>query len=113
MSQLQDDLEKEFEELQKALNTKDVITGLMILAGIATEIAALIAVIIGFINVMGIISGGLGYLGIPISAGVINIAIRRALPEIIKQYSNLNKEKRKAVKMALVFLGVSPDIFDV
>jgi hypothetical protein len=113
MSQLEEDLQKDYEEMRKAFNAKDIITGLMILAGMTAELAALIAVVIGFINIMGIISGGLGYLGIPISAGVFSVAIRRAVPEIIRQYSNMSKEKRKAFKMALVFLGVSPNIFDI
>ena len=113
MSQLEIDIEEDFEKLKKALNAKDVITGLMILAGITTELAAVISIVIGTIHAIGIISGGLGYLGLPISAGAIHIAIRRAVPEIVKQYSNLNREKRKALKMALVFLGVSPDIFDI
>jgi len=112
MSKLDDDLEREYQRLKEAMNARDVITGLMILAGITAELAAVIAVVIGAINVIGIVSGGLGYLGIPISAGVVQVAIRRAVPEIVRQYSNLNREKRKALKMALVFLGVSPSIFD-
>ena len=111
MSQLENDLNNEVEKLKQSFNAGDIIKGLIILSGISAELAALLTVVIATLGAIGMVTGGLGYLGIPLAAGTINLAIKQAVPAIVKQYSNLNKENRKAVKMALTFLGVNPNIF--
>ncbi len=111
MSQLGDDLDNEMEDLKASFNSGDIIKGLLILSAISAEIAALLTVVIATLGAIGMVTGGLGYLGIPLAAGTINLAIRQAVPAIVKQYSGLNKGERKAVKMALRFLGINPNIF--
>ncbi len=111
MSQLENDLKNDMENLKKSFNAGDIIKGLMILSGISAELAAVLAVVIATLSAIGMVTGGLGYLGIPVAAGTINLVIRQTVPAILKQYSNLNKENRRAVKMALTFLGVNPNIF--
>jgi hypothetical protein len=111
MSQLENDLNNEVEKLKESFNAGDIIKGLIILSGISAELAALLAVVIATLGTIGMVSGGLGYLGIPLAAGTINLAVRQAVPAILKQYSSLNKENRKVVRMALTFLGVNPNIF--
>ena len=113
MSNLSEDLNKDFKELENAYDKKDIIRGLVILGGIGGEIAGLVAVITATISAIGFVTAGLGSLGIPIAAGVISQIIRRAVPEIVKQYSSLNKSDRTAVRKALRFLGISSDIFAI
>jgi hypothetical protein len=111
MSKLSDDLDKEYRELKQALNAREVIRGIRILSVIASEFTAIAALVIAAITAANTLTGGLASLGIPISAGAIHAALRQGLPQILKQYENLSREDRMAVKKALVFFHLSPSFF--
>lgn len=111
MSKLSDDLNKDYEELKKTLNRKEVIRGIKILSVIASEFTAIAAILIAAITAANTLTAGLAALSIPISAQAINAALHRGLPKILEQYENLNREDRMAVKKALVFFHLSPSFF--
>ncbi len=71
MSKLSDDLNKEYEELKKTLNRKEIIRGIKILSVIASEFTAVAAILIAAVTAANTLTAGLAALSIPISVRLL------------------------------------------
>ncbi len=108
MSTLSDDLDKDAHDLKEAIDKGQILKGLAIIGRIATEITAVIGLIIGVYQVTMFVTGGLASLGLPIASGVVMAMLRKAIPAIVCEYDSLNTDERKSVRAALKFLGLTP-----
>lgn len=113
MSQLEDDLAKDWQAMTGKLNKGDVIEGFLILMGIGTELAAVIGLVMGVMVVASHLTGGLAALGLPLAVGPIQIACVQASKKIVGEYANLSKRKRKALISALKFIGIHVSVFEI
>ena len=86
MSQLSDDLEKDWNELGKNLRKGDILEGLGILIGLGGELAALLSLMIAAATAASYLTGGLAALGFPFLVGPIQAACVKAGQQIIKQF---------------------------
>lgn len=111
MSQLEEDLAKDWESVKGNLQKGDILEGLLILIGMGGELAALLGLVFAAFTGTIYLTGGLAALGLPFLVGPIQTACIKAAQQILNQYTNLSSHKRKAVVSALQFLGVPISIF--
>lgn len=111
MSKLAKDLDKDLQNLGKAVNAKDVICGIKILASISFELGAYVTIIIAAIKTTTILTGGLGALGIPIAATTIQQMVARYALQISNHYQYLDKQERKQLRQALQFFQMNSKYF--
>ena len=111
MASLTQDLRQQWEELERTKNRSEILKGLKILAGIASELAAVLTVIIATFQAAIFLTGGLASFGIPIASGAIVKVVVKYMPRILTAYDRLDQGQRKAVLMAIRFLGLGSGVF--
>lgn len=113
MASLSEDLEVMCSGAEESFSRGEVLRGLRLTAGVATELAALLTVVIATFQLAFFFTGGLASLGLPIATGTVIKVVGRFLPHILSAYERMDTGDRKAVRAALSFLGLEPGaLFD-
>lgn len=112
MSQLSEDLERDWDEVKSSMDKGDILQGLLVLGTITGEIAAALSLIIPLVKALTFLTGGVAALGVPFLVTPLQALLANQAKAIQKKYENLSREKRNALVSALVFLGISPRIFN-